>query len=80
MIFGIAVSNLLATVSKALRRRNVYPALSTGYMLQQSGDLGSEKDSSDDSFAVSNKLRDEWEEFFAEGIFTVLVPLYIKVG
>ena len=32
-----------------------------------------------DSFVISNKLRDEWEDFFAEGIFTVLVPLYLKV-
>lgn len=32
------------------------------------------------SFAVTEKMKTEWDEFFAEGIFSSLLPLYASLG
>ena len=84
IMFGMAVSSLTATVSKALKRPGAHIALAANPLEERvplsTGEVeGSNKDGSN-VFAVSNKLRDEWDEFFAEGIFTVMVPLFIKVN
>ena len=73
-MFGISVGRLITTVSKTLARSGVHPALSLSPV---KGPV--DGDEMSNCNWVASKLKDEWEEFFAEGIFTVLVPLYIKV-
>jgi len=74
LMFGISVGRLVTTVSKTLARSGVHPALSLSPV---KGPV--DGDEMSNCNWVASKLKDEWEEFFAEGIFTVLVPLYIKV-
>jgi len=64
LMFGVTVSRLVSNVAALLGPKGHHPSLSAPQASAQPD--------------PSPSLRDEWTEFFAEGIFTVLVPLYIK--
>jgi len=65
MLFGVTVFRLAATVGTMLGPRGHHPSLSTPPETQ--------------CVSIPPRLTKEWEEFFSQGIFTILVPLYIKI-